>query len=303
VATSTSDHPATSSATAPSLPSDAAAGRSRGNMQAASSGPLGSDRIAECLQGGMVCDRSVQRLAAAIHGRLNGGTGATSIRRDGRSPSREHHIFVEPDRMDSLLEQTRGEADSPTLQHSISGSDRDPISPCSIFASCQAVLSKWEVCEHIAEAMQVFQMQPEVSVIALVYLDRFSERSGTAITMDNWRRLIFIALVLAMKVWDEAPFDNEEIAQISPQYSLNELCTLERAFLRGLEFDLSVHNAEYADVQQLLRDFGGQSEPSPETLDSKTATAFLERCRKEEATLRKRYAESSKKALTGTTLP
>merc|ERR1711957_310481 len=171
----------------------------------------------------------------------------------------------------------------------------DPISPCSPFENSPHVPSKLEVCDHISEVMQIFQMQPEVSVVALLFLDRFSERSGTAITVDNWRTLIFIALILAMKVWDEAPFDNEEIAQISPEHSLDELCALEKSFLQGLEFDLSVHDAEFVDVQHLLHTFGEQSDPLPSALDSKRAAVLTDRCRKEEATLRRRYTAGSEK--------
>lgn len=256
-------------------------------------GPLGSERLAECLEGGLVCDSSVQCLAAALHGRLNASSGASNMRRDGGTHAAELDVFFEPEPLNSFLEETREEAQSPTLQHSVSGSERSAISPCSPFANSQ--LSKWQLCEHIAEVMQIFQMQPEVSVIALVYLDRFSECSGTAITNDNWQRLMFMALILAMKVWDEAPFDNEEIAQISPQYSLSELCTLEKAFMQALEFDLSVQDAEYADVQQMLRTFGAQSEPSPATLDADRAAALMDQCRQAEATLRQRYAEGSQK--------
>jgi len=186
------------------------------------------------------------------------------------------------------------EPDSPTLQHSLSGSEQDVLSPGSPFADAQPVPSKWDVSQFVAEIMQIFQMQPQVSIIAVVYLDRFSEQSGIAFSADNWRRLIFTSLILASKVWDEMPFDTEELAQISEMYSLDELSALERVFLQALEFNLSVHDTEYAKIQRRLHKFGSKLSMPVDilwaTLDQERAALLKERCLKEEASLRQRYS-------------
>jgi hypothetical protein len=148
--------------------------------------------------------------------------------------------------------------------------------------------------------MQTFQLQPEEIVIALVYLERFSELSGRALTSDTWRKMVFIALMLASKVFEESPFDNEEIVQISPDFSLEQLCELERVFLQTLEFNLSVQESEYAKAQQLLLDVGSKAfalvRPKLPLWDAEKLALLHERCLKTSTQLRQQDSEGSEKS-------
>merc|ERR1712061_552442 len=113
--------------------------------------------------------------------------------------------------------------------------------------------SKWDIHEFMLDLMVTFHWQPEVFVVALVYLSRFAERSGVAVELCHWQKLTVVATILASKVWDEEPFDNAELAQISPLHFLDELDTLERAFVQGLEHDVVVREPDYMRTHFLLR--------------------------------------------------
>jgi len=105
--------------------------------------------------------------------------------------------------------------------------------------------SKWEMCEFVLDLLVTFELHGEVAVIALLYLMRFSERSGVAFAPDNWCRLTIVAMLLAWKVWDEDAFDNAKLAEISDMYTEEELDTFERVFTQGLCHDLVVKKSDY----------------------------------------------------------
>jgi len=44
-------------------------------------------------------------------------------------------------------------------------------------------------------------MEKEVIIIALIYIERFIFNTGVLINSRNWRRLLFISLVIASKVY------------------------------------------------------------------------------------------------------
>lgn len=259
--------------------------------------------VTDCLQGGAMGEDAVRCLSSWLHRCIeqNAAAGARRqrVRHDVNLDKSAFNIFMEPQcsghakSSSGTYENTFEEPDSPTLQHSVSGSEREMLSPGSPFAPLQPVPSKWEIAGIVAETLQIFQMQPEVSVLATIYMQRFCDRTGSSIGVDNWRRLIFISLILASKVWDELPFDSDEVAQISPTYSLDELRSLERVFVQAIEFDLSVHDEEYSKARHLLFTMESKSSdagnPSPPSLDAERAAMLQKRCQAEQLSLKEKY--------------
>ena len=64
-----------------------------------------------------------------------------------------------------------------------------------------------------------------MSVVTLVYLERFCGMSGVSFTPDNWQRLTITAMMLASKVWYDESYENVEFAEKFNLYSLNEINT------------------------------------------------------------------------------
>lgn len=62
-------------------------------------------------------------------------------------------------------------------------------------------------------------MEKEVPILALVYVERLLLKSGLAISGRNWRKIIFTALVMASKIWDDESFENENFAKTFDQFS------------------------------------------------------------------------------------
>eukprot|EP00747_Dinoflagellata_sp_TGD_P187856 gnl/TRDRNA2_/TRDRNA2_45961_c0_seq1.p1 gnl/TRDRNA2_/TRDRNA2_45961_c0~~gnl/TRDRNA2_/TRDRNA2_45961_c0_seq1.p1 ORF type:complete len:741 (+),score=142.31 gnl/TRDRNA2_/TRDRNA2_45961_c0_seq1:82-2304(+) len=155
--------------------------------------------------------------------------------------------------------------------------------------------NKWDVYGFIRDVMVGFRLQPEVSVITLFYLDRFTTVSGVSLTPDNWQRLTITAMMLASKVWDDESFENVEFAQLCPLYTIDEINTFERHFLKLVGYNMSVKGSDYAKTYFLLRTLGakdGGDLGGLEPMDEKRASRLTERCLEKQIEFRERYPES-----------
>eukprot|EP00826_Nyctotherus_ovalis_P052190 TRINITY_DN6590_c0_g2_i2.p2 TRINITY_DN6590_c0_g2~~TRINITY_DN6590_c0_g2_i2.p2 ORF type:complete len:228 (-),score=25.83 TRINITY_DN6590_c0_g2_i2:159-842(-) len=77
-------------------------------------------------------------------------------------------------------------------------------------------------------------------VLAFIYIDRFLlNNPGSALSRRNIHRLLFAAIVLAIKYLDDIYFDNQTYAQIGG-VPIRELNLMERAMLRALGYELYV---------------------------------------------------------------
>ena len=56
------------------------------------------------------------------------------------------------------------------------------------------------------------KMEKEVPIIAMVYIERLLSTSGLRLSGYNWRKITFIALIMASKIWDDESFENENFS-------------------------------------------------------------------------------------------
>lgn len=159
----------------------------------------------------------------------------------------------------------------------------------------RTVPNKWDIFHYCRNIMLNFRLQPEVSVITVFYLDRFSETSGVALTPDNWQRLVITAMMLASKVWDDESFENVEFAQLCPLYTLEEINTFERIFLKSVEYNMSVKGSEYAKAYFLLRTLGARdaADFGLQPMDPVRASRLAERCLEKQIEFRERFSDPS----------
>merc|ERR1719263_906805 len=130
-----------------------------------------------------------------------------------------------------------------------------PFHPLNAIAMRSAP-NKWDIYGFLRDVMVNFRLEPEVSVVTLVYLTRFVEMSGVALTPDNWQRLTIAAMMLASKVWNDESFENIEFSQLCPLYTLDEINTFERIFLKCVGYNMAVKGSEYAKTYFFIANFG-----------------------------------------------
>ena len=101
------------------------------------------------------------------------------------------------------------------------------------------------VFEFCANIMILTKMEKEVIIITLLYLERFIFNSGLLLTSRNWRRIIFITMAIASKIWDDDSFENNHFAQVFKHLSIGEINLLERTFLELINYKVYVKCSEY----------------------------------------------------------
>lgn len=99
------------------------------------------------------------------------------------------------------------------------------------------------------------RMEKEIPILCLIYLDRFTKKTGILINYSNWKRLTLITLIIASKIWDDDSLENVHFPQVMSDITLKEISGLEQVFLRLLDFDLVIRGAEYAKFYFVLKTF------------------------------------------------
>lgn len=171
------------------------------------------------------------------------------------------------------------------------GKPGDPLNSIAV----RSVPNKWDIYGFLRDVMVNFRLEPEVSVITLFYLDRFSDLSGVSVTPDNWQRLTITSMMLASKVWNDESFENIEFAQLCPLYTLEEINTFERTFLKSVGYNMSVKGSEYAKTYFLLRTLGAKdaADFGLEPLNDLRASRLAERCLEKQIEFRERYPDDA----------
>ena len=101
------------------------------------------------------------------------------------------------------------------------------------------------IFEFCANIMILTKMEKEVIIITLLYLERFIFNTGLLLTSRNWRRIIFITMAIASKIWDDDSFENNHFAQVFKHLSIGEINLLERTFLEMINYKVYVKCSEY----------------------------------------------------------
>jgi len=86
----------------------------------------------------------------------------------------------------------------------------------------------------------------ECAVTAVAYVDKLKQISGIKLNRLNWKRICFISVLEADKVLRDKLVWNEDYKDIVPGIDLEILRKLERAFLKYIEFTLTLSQADYA---------------------------------------------------------
>jgi Cyclin, N-terminal domain len=106
----------------------------------------------------------------------------------------------------------------------------------------------------ILNIFKMGQLQPEAIIMMVAYIHRIEQSDPSfALAPNTWRRLVFIGLVVASKVWEDQAVWNVDFIELFPYATPKDVNSLEGALLNLLSFDLSVDASEYAKAYFDLR--------------------------------------------------
>ena len=93
-------------------------------------------------------------------------------------------------------------------------------------------------------------MEYEYIVITLIYVRRLIKRSEgrLVLTRHNWRAILFISAVVAIKVWDDFHPKNPEYRCISSALTVSRINNLEEQLLISIEHCCNVSPSAYAET-------------------------------------------------------
>ena len=101
------------------------------------------------------------------------------------------------------------------------------------------------IFEFCANIMILTKMEKEVIIISLIYIERLIFNTGFIINSRNWRKIIFIALIIASKIWDDDSLENIHYSQVFTHLKIGEINLLERTFLELINYKIFVKFSEY----------------------------------------------------------
>jgi hypothetical protein len=115
-----------------------------------------------------------------------------------------------------------------------------------------------EITIFYREVFRRAQMESDCIIMSLIYVERLIKDSAGQIRprKSNWRSLLFAAMVLSSKVWDDLSMWNADFSQACPTgvaFSLHRINELELKVLNALSYKVKVLASEYAKYYFLLR--------------------------------------------------
>ncbi|CAG9312358.1 unnamed protein product [Blepharisma stoltei] len=99
------------------------------------------------------------------------------------------------------------------------------------------------------------RMEKECSIICLIYIERLIKATGISYNERNWKKLAFIALIIASKVWSDMSYENFHFSKLFTIISLREINSLERLFLNLIDFNVNIEKSLYAKYYFILRTY------------------------------------------------
>lgn len=124
---------------------------------------------------------------------------------------------------------------------------------------------------YIARLQKYFRASPVMLVTALVYIDRLCSARTLIPTLRNIHRLYLVALTISIKFWEDISYGNKTFARFGG-ISLSELNALERDFLGGIDYKLSIkpstYNAYLTGLDDAETTAGEESETTAESVYS-----------------------------------
>lgn len=143
------------------------------------------------------------------------------------------------------------------------------------------------------------RMEKEVSILCLIYMERFIEKTGIYVSEKNWKKLLFMCLILASKIWDDESYENVHFAQVFSIISLKEINSMELIFLSMIDYEVNIKNSDYAKYYFALRTNAQKSNRSfpLKPLDVEVVLKLQHNSNNAEAALKEKMAESLTKTM------
>ena len=112
------------------------------------------------------------------------------------------------------------------------------------------------IFDFMADIIILTKMEKEVIILSLIYIERLIFNTGLLLNSRNWRRILFTAMVISSKIWDDYSFENNHFSQVFVNLGVNEINDLERIFLELINYKVYVKQSEYFSYLLMIKTIG-----------------------------------------------
>ena len=118
-----------------------------------------------------------------------------------------------------------------------------------------SLVSFKEIYNFIHTLFRRAQVEPECLIAGVVYLEHFlSKCPNIHFTLHTWKRLVFVAIMVASKAWDDISCSTRSFVRCSDnQFTKSELSQMELLFLTQLDFRLYLSSTDYRNAYYDLK--------------------------------------------------
>ena len=117
-----------------------------------------------------------------------------------------------------------------------------------------------KIYNYLKVFVQFIEFSPDCCIVALIYVQRFLSVTGSRLIQNNWRPIVFTALVIAQKVVEDKYRNNQCFTFIWMFFTTSQLNDLEQKFLELLQYNVNVSARLYARYYLELRSLFKDSE-------------------------------------------
>jgi Cyclin, N-terminal domain len=104
-----------------------------------------------------------------------------------------------------------------------------------------------KIAEFIKPIFDKLCIQNECLLMMLIYIERIITEGNLNLNKENWRPVVFTALLIAGKMLEDLTISNQDFASIYSFFSLSSVNSLERQFTTALGWKLYISPEQYSD--------------------------------------------------------
>jgi hypothetical protein len=139
---------------------------------------------------------------------------------------------------------------SRAVWYEIKYNESDPGLISDVFVEAPSVLPNMSTIEDFfTQIFNCKDLSVECAVTTAAYLDRLKMISQVKLLSSTWRRICFISVLEADKVLRDKLVWNEDYKDIHVGIDLDVIRKLERAFLKYIEYSLTLSQTDYASYK------------------------------------------------------
>ena len=105
-------------------------------------------------------------------------------------------------------------------------------------------VTKVSVETYLETVFYNLDLEINTLILSIIYLDRICKMNSLLINIENFHRLFFTSLVIAIKYTDDSAYSNSFYAEIGG-VSLESIIRMEKEFLKSINYKLYVNEEEF----------------------------------------------------------